>query len=83
MRVLERLIDAVLIIFVSISLIGLSVMLFVKPDYPKNYKYTIDIPNRLNHYTNHYICNGSCVKFKDSEGDTMTVCGNYSIRSNK
>ena len=82
MRVLERLLIALLIIFGVITLTGLSVMLFNEP-HPKKYKYTIDIPNCLNHYTNHYICNGSCVKFKDSEGDTMTVCGNYSIRSNK
>ena len=78
---IEKISDAVLVLIGAVVLTLVLMVWFT--DTSKTYKYTIDIPNRSNHYTNHYICNGSCVRFKDGEGDTMTVCGNYSIRSNR
>ena len=81
---MEKILDAILVLFGVILLTGI-LMIWFRPDASKNYKYTIDMhmPNLSNHYTNHYICNGSCVRFKDSKGDTMTVCSNYSIITNK
>lgn len=58
-------------------------MVWFKPDTSKNYKYTIDVEGRSHYYTNHYTFKGNCVKFKDGEEDTMTVCGSYLIKSNK
>ena len=83
---ITKILDTVLVLIAAIVLT--LVLIIWSTDTSKNYKYTIDvytidIPNRSNYYTNHYICNGSCIKFKDGEGDTITICGNYSLRSNR
>jgi hypothetical protein len=76
-----KILDAILVSIGAAILVSVLMIWFTNTS--KNYRYTIDVEGRSNYCTNHYILNGGCVKFKDGKGDTMTVCGNYTIRLNK
>jgi len=80
---MEKILDAILVLFGVILLTGILMIWFDRSNNPNAYKYTIDVEGRSNYYTNHYICNSNCIKFKNGDKDTMTVCGSYSIKSNK
>jgi hypothetical protein len=78
---IAKILDTVLVLIGAIVLTLILMVWFTDPS--KNYRYTIDVEGRSHYYTNYYICNGSCVKFKDCKGDTMVICGDYSIKLNK
>jgi hypothetical protein len=80
---MEKILDAILVLFGVILFATILIIWFDRSNNPNAYKYTIDVEGRSNYYTNHYICNSNCIKFKNGDKDTMTVCGSYSIKSNK
>jgi hypothetical protein len=49
----------------------------------KEYKYYIISPHSTNFQTNSYVLNGNCITFKDIHNNPITVCGNYTIITNK
>jgi hypothetical protein len=49
----------------------------------KEYKYYIKIPHSTDFQTNSYVLNGNCITFKDTHNNPITVCGNYTIITNK
>ena len=49
----------------------------------KEYKYYIKIPHSIDYQTNSYVLNGNCITFKDIHNNPITVCGNYTIITNK
>jgi hypothetical protein len=78
---IAKILDTVLVLIGAVVLTLILMVWFTDPS--KNYRYTIDVEGRSHYYTNYYTYNGSCIKFKDGEGDTITICGNYSLRSNR
>jgi hypothetical protein len=49
----------------------------------KEYKYSIKVPHSFDYQTNSFTMNGNCVTFKDIHNNPITICGNYTIITNK
>lgn len=72
-------------IIITIMVMSGLVAFLITPN--KQTKYTIQIPHGRDYQTNNYTSNGSCITFKNECGckkdDIVTVCGNYTIITNK
>jgi hypothetical protein len=75
-------------VIIAAMVMGVLIVFIASKQKPT--KYTIKIPNGSHgssYQTNNYTSNGNCITFKNECGcktdDIITVCGNYTIITNK